>query len=81
MSEKKYERVGDYDMAFSLTGVQQALGVLEYARPTLYVHPDWVGAACQISRHLDVNVEVDLDNQTTEWYVEWQGKRVGSVGC
>lgn len=68
-------------MALSLSAVGDALGRAKYERPVLYVPQSAVGIACRISRHADVNVEVDDTLAPCEWYVEWDGMRFGSEGC
>lgn len=75
--EKKYEPL-PIRMTLGCDALSRVFEELKYARPTLFVPASRIGDACQISRLMDVNVKLDASLEETEWYVEWNGRSVGS---
>ena len=76
---KDYERISP-DMCLSCSALDVVLGELEYDRPTLYCHAERVGDGHQIAARYNLNLALH-DGDTCEWYVEWQGRRVGTKGA
>lgn len=63
----------------SAHAVAEALGKAGYDRATLYVHPVNVGAGHEVASRFNLNLALH-DGEFCEWYVEWQGRKVGSIG-
>jgi hypothetical protein len=77
---KKYEEL-TVPIVLSWTGVLEALvECWGRRRPKLVVSAD-LFLSCNGSFHDYLNTSCDPDLGPTEWYVEWNGKRVGSIGC
>ena len=81
MVETKYEKVGPVEMALSAFAVEDALGQLNWDRPTLFVHPSLVGIGHLLAEHFSLNLAVHSGTTVTEWFIEWGGKYIGSDGC
>ena len=80
LSEMKYEKVGSVEMAMSGIGIAEALVKCGWVKPVLRVAPVDVAWA-SLNLQCLANVEPDEELSPLEWYIEYNGKRVGSLGC
>lgn len=67
----------------TLTAALDKVGVI-WPVPTLHVHLDGVNTAIEVVMALRVPVLIEVDPRIRDWdtwFVEWQGRRVGSVGA
>jgi len=76
----KYENAGPVEMALSVIAMYEALGKCGYQLPVLYVSQSQEATAMWVRDNAKVNISIDAELEPLEWYVEWHGKRVGSVG-
>lgn len=78
-----YKELGGCFYAMSLPALGQALGELGYERPTLFVTANNVGIGHEMANRLNLNLEVFEPEvgKYTAWYIEWNGKRIGSEGA
>lgn len=83
---KKYEEANANGVAMALGSVAtyEALARCGWENPILRVGKDaeWMaGAALRICEAHLFNFEYDDDLHGSEWYIEWNGKRFGSLGA
>ena len=81
MAERKYEPMSDFEYALSISAVETALVKHGFAPPTLYAGKSLIIFASRIAEASRINAALDSDLNDTEWYIEWNGKRIGSLGC
>lgn len=81
IDEQNFVEVGCCAMAAGKIAVELALAQCGYTPPTIYMHPKAIGLARRIAQELVVNYAPDDTLSEYAWYVEWGGKRYGSVGC
>lgn len=77
----KWQELCGSPYALGALSAGQALGDLGWRKPTLFVGPGQVGTGHHVASALDMNLMVDEDLDYTAWYVEFNGRRVGSVGA
>lgn len=88
--QKKYEKVGQVEMALSVIAVLEAINKIgdltqeiPFGSPCLFVNPSRLGDAREIISRLTQHAtfEYDYELNDYEWYVSWGGVRAGSAGC
>lgn len=79
MSE--WEELSSVACALSRISAGEALGKLGWKKPTLFVSKEFVGLGHVIAEDFDMNLEVFEPEGYVSWYIEWNGRKVGSVGA
>lgn len=77
---KPYDDCCPVAVTINVQNVQMALGSAGYTRPTLFCNPKNYGQADLVAEALKMNLEIDPNLQSCEWYVEFCGKKFGSIG-
>jgi hypothetical protein len=85
-----YKPVFEIEQAFGRSSIEAALSIgaaesaaskCGYDTPTICVNKNLYAIARRIGKQLAYNVRKDKTLSECEWYVEWRGKRYGSLGC
>jgi hypothetical protein len=64
--------------ALSSESARTAASKCGYDRPTIWIHPEWMGYAEAVANSVGYNVRTDPSLVQGEWFVEWNGERYGS---
>lgn len=84
VTQKKYERLGSCGIDLCVVALRDALGMLGYTPPVLRVHSEGLVTAWRIASVVPGGIAVEVDQDIKdwdEWYIEWNGRRVGSEGA
>jgi hypothetical protein len=68
-------------VALGVLSARDAASKCGYDRPTIFVAPDNMGYGEQVAQGACYNVSPDAELSGQEWYVEYNGKRYGSLGA
>lgn len=81
-ANSKYEPLLDYGADLTSTTLDAALGKLKYDNVLIHVHPSCFGTALELARTIGAAVKTEPSlTVVDEWWVEWQGRKVGSKGA